>query len=200
MRLGLSSLGRMESHVMATLQAVRRALRSLSAKHPMTNTCPPQLEAPVDFESGRMRLLENTDRLFGVASGKRSVRIMVTMPTEAARNYELIRDLLAAGMDVMRINCAHDSETEWLQMVKSLRRAEHEVQRRCRIYADLAGPKLRTGPTSSAGRVHKVRPIRDARGTVDVPVRVWLTPADSPRESSDYIPVTGDLLRHLKIG
>ena len=57
MRLGLSSLGRMEAHVMATLQAVRRALRSLSAGCPLVKECLPEAEPPVDFETGRMRLL-----------------------------------------------------------------------------------------------------------------------------------------------
>jgi pyruvate kinase len=32
------------------------------------------------------------------------------MPSEAAVNYELVRDLLAGGMNCMRINCAHDSQ------------------------------------------------------------------------------------------
>ena len=38
---------------------------------------------------------------------------MVTMPSEAAQSYELVKGLVEAGMDVMRVNCAHDSEREW---------------------------------------------------------------------------------------
>ncbi len=35
---------------------------------------------------------------------------MVTMPAEAGLDYSLVRDLLVAGMRVMRINCAHDDQ------------------------------------------------------------------------------------------
>ena len=71
---------------------------------------------------------------------------MVTMPSEAATDYDLVRDLLAAGMDIMRINCAHDSRVEWAGMIANLRRAEAEIGREGHVLMDLAGPKLRTGP------------------------------------------------------
>jgi pyruvate kinase len=32
------------------------------------------------------------------------------MPSEAATDHELVRDLLARGMNCMRINCAHDNQ------------------------------------------------------------------------------------------
>jgi hypothetical protein len=67
---------------------------------------------------------------------------MMTMRSEAAMEYTLVRDLLNAGMDAMRINCAHDDATAWHSMVETLRRAEKEVGRRCRILMDLAGPKI----------------------------------------------------------
>ena len=35
------------------------------------------------------------------------------MPTEAASDPELVRGMLVAGMDCMRINCAHDAAPEW---------------------------------------------------------------------------------------
>ncbi len=82
-------------------------------------------------------------------SGRRpraGVRIMVTMPSEAADDYHLVHDLLQQGMDCMRINCAHDDAAAWLRMIEHLRRAERSLGRPCRIVMDLAGPKLRTGP------------------------------------------------------
>ena len=75
---------------------------------------------------------------------------MVTMPAEAADRYEIVRDLLLAGMDVMRVNCAHDDAAAWVSMVENLRRAELEVGRSARVLFDLAGPKLRTGPIAGA--------------------------------------------------
>ena len=69
---------------------------------------------------------------------------MVTLPTEAAEdNGLLIRDLVAAGMDCARINCAHDSQELWGTMISYIRRAEQETGNHCKVYMDLAGPKVR---------------------------------------------------------
>jgi hypothetical protein len=44
--------------------------------------------------------------LLSLAVGKRLAPVMVTMPCEAATDPALVRNLLAAGMGVMRIICA----------------------------------------------------------------------------------------------
>jgi pyruvate kinase len=118
---------------------------------------------------------------------------MVTMPSEAATNPQLVQDLLVAGMDVMRINCAHDGPDAWSAMVEHLRQAERAVGRSCRVQADLAGPKLRTGPIQPSGRVTRIAPRRDAFGRVLVPGRVWLT--DPARDQ----PLPADLRHRLRI-
>ena len=74
------------------------------------------------------------------------------MPVEAATNYPLVRDLFEAGMDCMRVNCAHDGEAEWAGMIANLRRAQRTLGRRCRVQMDLGGPKLRTGPIEAGPR------------------------------------------------
>ncbi len=38
---------------------------------------------------------------------------MVTMPDEAIDDNEFIQDLINEGMNVARINCAHNTEDEW---------------------------------------------------------------------------------------
>ena len=90
---------------------------------------------------------------------------MVTMPGEAAADYVIIRDLVAAGMDCMRINCAHDDATAWAQMIEHLRRANGELRRRCRVSMDVGGPKLRTGSVTPGPAVIKSSriAIRSAR-------------------------------------
>ena len=75
---------------------------------------------------------------------------MVTMSSDAATNYELVRDLVRNGMDCMRINCAHDKPEPWLGMIRNLRQAREETRRNCRILMDVAGPKLRTSPIEPA--------------------------------------------------
>ena len=142
-QLGLSSLGRAEEWVAATVELVARALHGLAA-HPKA-VRGGELPAP-DMDLGADLLERNTRALLGEPPAKREVRIMVTMPSEAADDYSLVRDLLAGGMDVMRINCAHDDEPRWKKMIGHLRRAEKALGRRSQVLMDLAGPKLRTGP------------------------------------------------------
>jgi len=176
---GLSSLGRAEQWVAATVELVARAVRGLAAKPATTHRG--ELPPP-DMDLGAELLERNTRVLLGAPPAKREVRIMVTMPSEAADDYALVRDLLAGGMDVMRINCAHDDEARWRRMIGHLRRAEKALGRRCRVLMDLAGPKLRTGPVEPGPAVLRVRPKRDAFGAVLAPARIWLTAQEDPRE------------------
>ena len=154
--IGLSSLGRMEAHTLSTLSEVLFALHRITDQN-----WAPDAKSPVDFNTGQMALNRHAETLLGLPAGKRSVRIMVTMPSEAATDPALVRDLLAAGMDVMRINCAHDDPGAWAAMVNNLRRAQRELGRSCKILTDLGGPKLRTGAIQSAGRILRIKPTRD---------------------------------------
>ncbi|HET8922934.1 MAG TPA: pyruvate kinase [Candidatus Acidoferrum sp.] len=168
-RLGLSSLGRLEAHTLAGLDAVLRALQKLrTGKRKL-----PSLDhaAAISFDEGPQLLRQHAEALLGPTSGQ-TARIMVTMPSEAAHRYDLVRDLVGAGMSVMRINCAHDDAHAWNQMAAHLRRAIREVGRPCRTLVDLGGPKLRTGRIEGGGRVSRWKPRRDVRGHVIAPARV----------------------------
>lgn len=190
--LGLSSLGVLEAHVMASLNAVVDVLGQLTGRE-----LGREPDAPVDFRTGPLLLRDHSRNLLGPEPNNRYVRIMVTMPSEAATQPELVRDLLRAGMDVMRINCAHDDPDAWRAMVDNLRRAEREVGRSCRVQADLGGPKLRTGPLAAAGRLLKIRPKRDYLARVLAPARVWLTLAETPEPAPEGIAVVMPVSREL---
>jgi len=140
--LGLSSLGGSEGHVQASVDAVLDALSALAQHPPVLRSSP----APVGFNHSRELLAVRTEALLGQAPCGRPTRIMVTMPSEAACEPDLVGEMLAAGMDCMRINCAHDSPPEWHEMLRNLRSAERHTRRRARVLVDLPGPKLRTGP------------------------------------------------------
>ncbi len=202
--LGLSSLGRTESNVLAGVRAVMTILASLRHGEPVW---PQQIGVPEDSSQcseGRDLLEKNTELLLGPTPEGRKVRIMVTMPSEAATNYELVRDLVINGMNCMRINCAHDGPEAWSGMIRNLRRAEQETGKPCKIEMDVAGPKLRTGPIEPGPAVVKVCPSRDAFGRLEKAARIWLTPAvhfQKPPFSSDAcIPVSGRWLATLEPG
>ena len=128
---------------MASLQAVQEALFAL--RH---QPVPAEISAspPVTFDAGNALLTQHTDAILGPVRRGRATRIMVTIPSEAADRPALIRDLVVAGMEVMRINCAHDGPEIWGRMIKHLRVAKRKTGKRCAFSFDLAGPKLRTGP------------------------------------------------------
>lgn len=199
--LGLSSLGRAESHVLATVDAVLEVLHRLRGCSWQVGA---QEAAVVDFLHGDQLLSEHTEGLLGQATPERGVRIMVTMPAEAANDYTLVHNLLQQGMDCMRINCAHDDAPAWLRMIEHLRRAQHSLGRSCRIVMDLAGPKLRTGPIEPGQAVVRIRPRRDVYGRVIDPARVWLTaefsPSPPPLPADASLPVPATWLTGLRSG
>src|SRR5262245_36454612 len=197
--LGLSSLGRMESHVLASIDAVVAALHSLDGETARSRK--PESAQHLDFELGSQLLERHSDDLLGSVPPRRTVRIMVTLPSEAEPDYTLIHSLLQQGMDVARINCAHDGPAVWERMIRHIRRAEKAQGRACRILMDLGGPKLRTGPIQAGPAVVKVRPKRNTLGTVVHPARIWLTPAKKPvcppTEASASLPVSAVWISRL---
>jgi len=195
---GLSSLGRSEAHVLATVDAVLRVLHALVEQPwPADWT-----NGPVTIEEGRAELKARTLALLGAKSSSRWVRIMATMPTEAATSPQLIRQLLESGMNCMRVNCAHDSAAVWQAMVRHLRNAERKTGMHCKILFDLGGPKLRTGPLAPGENVLKLRPTRDDHGRVLEPARVWLTPEEQPEPpphpTAVVVPLPRSWLRSLR--
>jgi pyruvate kinase len=199
--LGLSSLGRAESHVLATVDAVLEVLHHLAGRPWQP---PSQEPGIVDFAAGQRLLAEHTEALLGPATPGRGVRIMVTMPSEAGDDYPLVHNLLQQGMDCMRINCGHDDAATWSRMIEHLRRAERALGRSCRIVMDLSGPKLRTGPLEPGPAVVRIRPRRDVHGRVTAPARIWLTsetaPQPPPSPADACLPVPGPWLARLRPG
>jgi pyruvate kinase len=136
---GLSSLGRLESRVLPALDAVLAAL-AVMAGRPGPVAPPPEAA----FFAGEQRLAQATDLLFGPPRRHRRGRIMVTLPPEAASDGALVLALARRGMDVARINCAHDGDAEWRAMAGHVRGAGLELGRRLTVLMDIAGPKIRT--------------------------------------------------------
>jgi pyruvate kinase len=199
--LGLSSLGRSESHVLSAVQAVYHALSALTGSEDKLR---PLATPPISLGEGSELLNRNTAALLGRKPSGRMVRIMVTMSTEASVDYELVRDLVRSGMNCMRINCAHDSPEVWLGMIGNLKRARTETGLPCCIEMDLAGPKLRTGPIEPGPAVIRFRPQRDKLGRVIKPARIWLSSIEKhnapPAEAGTPILVSDLFLSRLRRG
>jgi pyruvate kinase len=190
--LGLSSLGRCEGHVRATLDAVAQALERMAGRR-----VPARRLGSVARAMAREQALlrRNANRLFGPPPAPRWTRFMVTLAAEAATDYAFVRELVKRGMDVARINCAHDAPAQWAAMAKNVRRAAREAGRPCRVLMDLAGPKLRTGPVRTGEPVLRIRARRDEWGRLLQAGRVVLDaaaaagrPAAKTRAGSPELP------------
>jgi pyruvate kinase len=170
--MGVSRLGRAEAHVLASVLAARHALLRLRG-----DDCPPE-SPPFSFKQGRKRLKKRTNQLLGKKLKGASTRIMVTLPVEAADDYPLVRDMLVAGMNCARISCAQNGPGTWKRMVDNIARARKATGRSCKVFMDLGGPKVRTGPMAPGPRVTRIRPPKDDCGRIIHPVEIVLVPEE----------------------
>ncbi|NJL14916.1 MAG: hypothetical protein HC913_19225 [Microscillaceae bacterium] len=173
-KLGLSRLGKAEGHIQASLEAIQHNLLCLSGQTPPSR---PDL----DFDRGKELLEQNATALLGPPSPHRRVRIMVTLPSEAAEDAQLVKELLLAGMNGARINCAHDDAPVWQKMVEQVRQAAQATGLPCKICMDLAGPKLRTGTVATQTQVLRLCAPRDDYGRVLGNYLVWVSEQMPPQ-------------------
>lgn len=190
---GLSSLGRLEGQVLIAIEQVLMHFKPQNDLQ-IVNEISSGLKKIAYHESQnvttkRSRLLLGRPRL------GRSTRIMVTLDLESIHQPHLLEELLIHGMDIARINCAHDTPREWKMLIDSIRHAEERlvqrgqgVGRQCRIVMDLAGPKIRTLSTSSEIRPLKISVPKDIHGK---PVRMVEGFLDGEAEFTEKISLLG---------
>jgi pyruvate kinase len=180
---GLSSLGRSEAHVLATVEEVLSVLARLNGRE-----SPPRA-AGVALTEGHGILAANAKALLGASPRTRGTRIMVTLPTAAGDDADLVTRMTTGGMDIARINCAHDGRETWSRMIDHVGSTLRPNGHRPRVAMDLAGPKLRTGPLDPGPRVVRISPRRDRLGQVAAPALVWLTAGGAGAASPHRISV-----------
>jgi pyruvate kinase len=196
--LGLSSLGRSESHVLPSLQAVRHQLQQLLdcvEKNPI-------LELTEASTHLKELLTAHTRALLGPLQEEQSGSVMVTMDADMAQNGAMLQELLRAGMNCARINCAHDGPETWRSLIATIRKAASESGIECRIFMDLAGPKLRTGPLIEQPKLLQLKPKMDIQGKLPDVINVWLAPpgTEPPRKADAQLPISPAWLQALEKG
>jgi pyruvate kinase len=192
--LGLSRLARIQSNVLRSLYTIRGVLASFLGKERN------EVRSGVSIKRGNRLLKKNAKVLLGYRSKGRRTRIMVTLPSEAAIDYKLVKEMIAAGMNCARINCAHDDVVAWQKMISNVRKASRKLKKNCKIAMDLAGPKIRTGSMVAGPKVKKYRPVKDDRGKIIQPLKVFIGSEPTPTIELPYIPLSPTDLEKLKIG
>lgn len=195
--LGISRLGKTESHVMAGMNAVENNIRRFMGIGDLINQ-----EAEVSFLEGKAILEKHAEELLGNKPKNRRVRIMVTFPSEASEDYELVLGLLKAGMNCARINCAHDNAEAWGKMVAHLQKAKEETGLPCKICMDLGGPKLRVGAMVQGPKVVHLSPPRDPLGKIMGTYQVWIAPEEiePTKDAHAHLPLNTDFVQSLEVG
>jgi pyruvate kinase len=151
---GLSSLGMLEGHALVSIEQV--------LKHFGISPLNSGSLCKINSKSAGLLLKKRSKLIFGSPDKGRRTYIMVTLDSSDIYQHELIEQLLENGMDIARINCAHNTDSEWKLIIKAIREAEERLVRRekgtnrkCMILMDLGGPKIRTGLMEL-----KVRPLK----------------------------------------
>lgn len=155
--LGLSSLASSEGHILRQLQSVRQRLGQEYSSTQLSKC---------DYHYSKKILERRSNILFGEKKHASLPFIMVTFDSSFADNYALVKNLLLSGMNVARINCAHDDEKVWSKMIYQIKKASRKTNLSCKVYMDLAGPKLRTILTHKGSKEQKVK--------VKVGDQIWL--------------------------
>jgi len=145
---GLSSLASSESHIHSQLQSILQRLGKEYSKDEL-KSC--------NYSFSKKEISNKSKLLFGEKPDADIPYIMVTFDSSFAENYAIIKTLLQNGMNVARINCAHDEEATWSRMIQLLKKACRYTGLNCKIYMDLAGPKIRTRILSRGSKKGKVK-------------------------------------------
>lgn len=186
-RHGFSSLGRMEGHVRDAFFQVRSRVGEALRCETATAFGDGQEESldhvgATGAESEQL-LHKHTQALLGPRPHGRHVYVMVTAPSAAEVTEAWAARLLDAGMNVLRVNGAHEGAAQWLQVVETVRRVAGARGTPVRVLVDLPGPKLRTVAARAGLHVARWKPERDALGRVLRPCQVAIHPDDLPAGS-----------------
>ena len=120
----------------------------------------------------------------GRSGPQRRTKIVATIGP-ASTTPESLKALLAAGVDVVRLNLSHGSIEEHLQRLALVRTIAAELGKIVAVLADLPGPKVRAGAFSSDG-------VQLVEGSGSVLV-VGSTSSSAERIEVDYPTLLSDL-------
>jgi len=122
-------------------------------------------------------------------ASQRRAKIVATLGP-ASNTEPVFRDLVRAGVDVVRLNFSHGTHEEKLALIKMIRKVSREEGKPLCIMADLQGPKIRTSKLKDhksvllkAGERLTITP-REVVGTVTLVGTTFKTLAENVEQGS----------------
>jgi pyruvate kinase len=123
------------------------------------------------------------------STSQRRAKIVATLGP-ASNTEPVFRDLVRAGIDVVRLNFSHGTHEEKLALIQMIRKVSRDERKPLCILGDLQGPKIRTGKLKDhlsvplkAGNRLTITP-RDVLGSVSVVGTTFKTLAENVEQGS----------------
>jgi pyruvate kinase len=123
------------------------------------------------------------------AASQRRAKIVATLGP-ASNTEPVFRDLVRAGVDVVRLNFSHGSHEEKLALIQMIRKVSREERKPLCILGDLQGPKIRTSKLKDhqavllkAGQRLTITP-REVPGTASLVGTTFKTLAENVEQGS----------------
>jgi len=106
----------------------------------------------------------------------------------ASRDAAVLERMIAAGLDVVRLNFSHGTHEKHAAVLADVRRLAEQQGRTVAVLQDLAGPKIRTGP------------MAESDVYLDVGARLTLTTRKVPGSAQEVGLTWPDLPRNVNAG
>jgi pyruvate kinase len=114
----------------------------------------------------------------------RSTKIVATLGPASSKS-DVLRRMLAAGVDVVRLNFSHGVAADHVERSRLVREVAHSLGREVAIMADLQGPKIRIGKFAEGS----VELVPGARFILDADCEL----GDAARVGLDYRELVNDV-------
>lgn len=112
----------------------------------------------------------------------RKTKIVCTIGP-ASWDYETMKKMAKAGMDVVRLNMSHGKQEEKAVQIHQARQISKEINKPIAVFADLQGPKLRLGIIDGIKRVtigEILKISTEPKDETELPIQFDLTPYVKP--------------------
>jgi pyruvate kinase len=185
-RVGLSSFGRSQAHIEASINVAIDLLSHAIHKKSSLQ------KALLSYEESHA-IMDKNSEIFSTSTDK--TKIMITVPSNYAEDEFWFFNLSHEGVHLFRINTAHDSTEAWNDMAELIKLEQYASGKDLRIYVDLAGPKIRTSLFKSKKSYEKVKKIKVNYGD-----KVLIRSANQPsfeKKPKDYEAIIGCTLENL---